>query len=420
LAHAESLRASDPERALALYLRASLLALDVRGAIHVTDDRTNGEYLRSLREEKSKGPLRTIVSDVERVRFGKNAPAGSMVERVAKAAAVIVASAILFACDGARGLGPTADPAALTLLHQTLTRQGLEVRGSGSLVRLPLPKPTELATTLLVDLDTVELEDEAAAHLRAWTDAGGTLIVAGQGAAAFADTTRTLASTTEVRTPAVLDHGVLRTPEGLNPRSGCSAAAQLGETPFALFCPVGSGAVLAMATDDLIANAGFARGHNATIAVALFADVAPANLLVASPADGASPPDSPLASLTRAGLGPGLLHAAMALLSSGRSARGSHDRSRRSAGAPCVHRHVEATGALHARRGTAKHALASFVRFTEDRMRGDVPLSISHRTGVNVDECEAVWTRARNPAPGDELGALRALHRLVSRSSSPR
>jgi len=401
------------------------VALDVRGAIHITDDRTNGEYLRTCREKKSTDPLRTIVREVERVRFGRVTVGGTMVERVARAAAAIVVTAMLLSCDaaaGRMGLGPAADPAGLTLLSETLVSQGVDVRGSGSLVRLPLPKPTDAPPVVLVDLDTVDLEDDAEAHLRAWTDAGGTLVVAGKHAASFAETTQTLATTTEVRAPTLQDHGVLRTPEGLTPRGGCTIIASAGQTPFALLCAAGRGFVLAMATDDLIANAGFARGHNASIATAIFASVEPQELRIASPADGASPPDSPLASLNRAGLGPGLWHGFLGalLLFWAVGARLARPKPADPPARRAFLEHVEATGALHARRGTAKHALASFVRFTEDRARGDVPLSISHRTGVSLSECEAVWTRARNPAPGAELAALRALHRLVSRSSSPR
>lgn len=440
MARADALRTTDPEQALALYLRASLVALDVRGALHVTDDRTNGEHLRALREEKSRAPLRAIVNDVERVRFGRAAPDTTIVERVAKAAAMIALSAMLSSCNLAdrAGLGPAADPAALTMFTQTLAAQGVEIRGSGSLARLPLPLPTEteIPPALLVDLDIVEMEAETTSHLRAWMEAGGTLVVVGEGAPSFAETSRTLATTTEVRTPTIQDHAIIRTPEGLTQRLGCTVAAYAGQTPFALVCPEGRGVLLAMATDDLVANAGFVRGHNAKVSVALFATLAPTKLLVAGPADGALPPDSPVASLLRAGLGPGLLHglATALMLFWAIGMRLARPKPADPPARRAFTEHVEATGALHARRGTAKHALASYVRFTEgvhargaisppskgERTRGDVPLSISHRTGVNVDQCEAIWTRARNPAPGEELEALRALHRLLSRSSSPR
>ena len=51
----------------------------------------------------------------------------------------------------------------------------------------------------------------------------GTLIAVGEGAPSFAKTRRTLATSTEVRTPLLAEHAVIRTPEGFHEQFGCGA-----------------------------------------------------------------------------------------------------------------------------------------------------------------------------------------------------
>jgi hypothetical protein len=83
--------------------------------------------------------------------------------------------------------------------------------------------------------------------------------------------------------------------------------------------------------------------------------------------------------------------------------------------------HVEAVGALYARAGVARHALATFARFVEERVRSrfppgvaDVPSFLASRGGLPIDTCRRLWSRAdaaRGPgAPtGDELVVLEEL-----------
>ena len=88
--------------------------------------------------------------------------------------------------------------------------------------------------------------------------------------------------------------------------------------------------------------------------------------------------------------------------------------------------HVEATGAFYARAPQPSHALASFARFAEDRIRHalprgttDVASFLAARSGRSKDECEALWERASNAsvddAPkGDELRTLTDLRAVVT------
>src|SRR6185437_2696636 len=77
-------RAGRLEQALQVYLAASLRALDRRGAVRWTRDRTNGEYARACTEEPSRGPLREIVREVDRVQFGRVPPAPEVVTRAGR------------------------------------------------------------------------------------------------------------------------------------------------------------------------------------------------------------------------------------------------------------------------------------------------------------------------------------------------
>jgi hypothetical protein len=83
--------------------------------------------------------------------------------------------------------------------------------------------------------------------------------------------------------------------------------------------------------------------------------------------------------------------------------------------------HVEAVGALYARTRNAPHALTSFARFADERLRArmprgmaDVAAFLASRTNVPLDTCQRLWTRAVQakggaPALGDELAVLREL-----------
>src|SRR5581483_11679060 len=104
--------------------------------------------------------LRAIVREVERVRFGRTRAAKEMVDRVAKAAATIAMALALVSCDAVQraGLGPNADPAAPSLLAKALADQGVEVKGAGTLARLPIPGPLDAPPALILDLDVVDLE----------------------------------------------------------------------------------------------------------------------------------------------------------------------------------------------------------------------------------------------------------------------
>lgn len=179
------------DRALFGFLRAALVALDQRGAIRITRDRTHGEYVRSCRDAEAKPSLRAMVSEVDRVRFGGEPATSDRVRdlsvrakaivRAARAAAAISTLALAFLAAGcgrfgARGADPGGSELFLALLHQ----QGVQVGApSGPLASLPLPESASDAPVLVIDAERVPLDDESRARLVRWVRAGGVLVIAG-------------------------------------------------------------------------------------------------------------------------------------------------------------------------------------------------------------------------------------------------
>jgi hypothetical protein len=144
---------------------------------------------------------------------------------------------------------------------------------------------------------------------------------------------------------------------------------------------------------------------------------------VAEHDDGVSPPSSPIAALTRAGLGPGLVHALLAtlVLFLAVGIRLARPKPSLTPTRRAFAEHVEAVGALHARTRNAPHALAAYARFADDRLRAsmprggnDVPAFLASRAKLPLETCQRLWARAMAakagaPPVGDELTVLKEL-----------
>ena len=132
----------------------------------------------------------------------------------------------------------------------------------------------------------------------------------------------------------------------------------------------GSGSIYGMASDDLFTNAGLAVPGNAAAAIAILTNVPRTRFWFASPIDGFSPPSNPFTGLLNAGLGLPLGHAFFAVVILFFAVGMRFGRARPEA--PPTRRafaeHVAATAAVYNRAGAAKHALAAFSRFAENRL----------------------------------------------------
>jgi len=463
-------RRGDFARALSMYLAASLAALDRRGAIRLARHRTNGEYVRLCAEDAARQPLREIVREVDRVEFGNVAPTGEGVANAASRATAVVRSGVpravasvtttallvflalaALGCGGSHRSGATVnDPAGDELPIDVLRRGGYDASHlSTSLAALPIPGAADLAPVIVVDVERVVLEEESTAHLLRWVEAGGVLVLFGAPDLWPADLHATAASTTDDLVDVITDDvsalgarvGVSRALEW----PGSDPIAFAGTTVYAAHISRGKGSVIGVAGRELATNLGVARPDNAGAFVAIL-DIAMNDrheqgiergiteegrpeIRVARAEDGIPPPSNPFSALVQAGLGKGSWHAlaAAAVLFLAFGIR--HARPRPSA--PVTRRafaeHVEATGAFYGRAGALGHALASYGRFAEMRLRERVPRGadpvafLAARANVAPDEAARLWKRATeasadDPPRGDELTTIRDLGALLAKA----
>jgi hypothetical protein len=468
----ELARAGHYGAALQHYLLASLRALDKRGAVRITRDRTNGEYVRSCTDPGARPALRDIVYEVDRVQFGGQDASPEGVLRASHRAMAIVRAlpVVLLVLAGLAGCGgstggriPRAgdDPAGGELFRDVLRRQGVDVATlPTSLASLSLPKPGERVPAVVVDVARTDLDEDTRIHLVEWVDAGGVLVLAGNpvewpkpfGAAVASSsgthkvTARLLLTrggstddddSTEENGPVyspTIEHGVLASEEALAFSVSTERVASFDDgMTYAAVLSHGAGFVLGIASDELMTNAGLARPGNAAAMVSILSNADRLELRVADPDDGVSPPSTPIAALLRAGLGTALVHALFATLVLFLAAGVRLARPRP---APPPRRrafaeHVEAVGALYARTRNAPHALAVYARFADDRLRarmprgsGDVAAFLATRARMPLEACQRVWARAIQakagaPPLGDELGVLRELSAVYAAATAP-
>ena len=473
-------RRGDFTRALGLYLAASLAALDRRGAIRLARSRTNGEYVRSCAENQSRTALREIVREVDRVEFGHLAPTSEGVARIASNANAVVragpsgamrrgaasiatiALSMLFALallgcggphtgsDSGRTSGiddPSGDELALDLLR----RAGFDAAYLGSsLAALPVPGPTDPSPIVVVDVVRVTLEEESSAHLMRWVEAGGVLVLFGP--PAFWPTelgaSSDLATSDQVNvvTGEILAAGAhVGVPHALS-WPGSEAIAWADKSVYAAHNTFGKGAVVGVAGHELVTNVGVASPDNAAAFAALLEVAAgdrhssavadesahaapPVQIRFAQGLDGIAPPSNPFSALVQAGLGRGAWHAlaASAVLFLAFGIRQARARPAIPKPRRAFAEHVEATGAFYGRARALGHALASYGRFAEMRLRERVPRGgdpvqfLAARAKVPAEEAARVWKRAteasaEDPPRGDELTTIRDLGAMLAKA----
>lgn len=459
----EHRRRGELGRALALYLAASLTALDRRGAIRIAKHRTNGEYVRFCTEEDARPPLRDIVREVDKAQFGKIAPSEESVTRVAAratalvrrtAAAALVALAVLACgCSGGGGLAHD-DPAGDELPLEVLRRQGFEVAPLGrSIASVPIPEDDAEApgSVIVVDVDRVPLsEEETQAHLMRWLERGGVLVLFGDpsgwprdlGASPEVATEREIVFD-EYDLPAPPDdeedegdsdeyvkvreiRGRVALPRAASVREA-STIARLGPDAYVVRKFVGRGILIGVASDDLFTNVGVLPKHNAAVLVGIFrlatrdarllqgpsAAAAQAKVKVqhARREDAIPPPSTPFAALLAAGLGKGAWHALGAAVVLFLAFGIRHARAKRSD--PPARRafaeHVEATGTFWGRAKALPHALSAYGRFVEMRLRERVPRGadpvqfLATRANVPTEHAARLYERATSAKDDDEV-----------------
>ena len=469
--------------ALQFYLAASLRALDKRGALRIARDRTNGEYVRACGDASAKPALREIVREVDRAQFGGEPPTQTSTSVVRERAmaivravpamvlATMVAVAALGCGGGARPSPRSGDrPGGHEVFRELLRKQGVQaVTLDRSLASLEMPKQGERTPAVVVDVERTALDDDAKEHLVRWVKEGGVLVLFGASdewpadfgtpkpafaAGKLSVVARKLLALTasgagddeeedddsppeSPSAPALyaeqLQQAEVVRREALDLDGSKETAAWFEAGPvYAAVLPVGRGHVLGVATDELVTNVGLARPGNAAALVAILSNADRLRMQIAEPEDGISPPTSPLASLLRAGLGPGLLHGLLAILVLFLAVglRLAHPKPAPPPARRAFAEHVEAVGALYAKTRSAPHALASYARFADDRLRTrmargatDVPAFLASRAKLPLEACQRLWTRALAakagaPPTGDELAVLKELSAVYSAAMS--
>ena len=464
----ELARAGHYGAALQHYLAASLRALDKRGAVRITRDRTNGEYVRGCGDATAKPALRDIVREVDRVQFGGEDATPDGVMRAAQRAVAIVRAVpvLLFAlalllstgCGGGGGPAPVPragdDPAGGELFRDVLRKQGVTVAPlETSLASMPLPKAGDRGPAVVVDMERTALDDDTRDHLVEWVDEGGVLVLVGSpyawpkafGAASAVSTApyKLTVKRLLARSPAATgdDDDEEEAPEGTiyaktTERGVLAEGTALGFSgatervasfddgmTYAAVLAHGKGFVLGIATNELMQNAPLARPGNAAAMVSIFSNADRLEVRLADAEDGVSPPSTPIGALLRAGLGIGLAHALLAtlVLFLAVGLRIARPKPAMPPRRRAFAEHVEAVGALYARTRNAPHALGAYARFADDRLRarmprgtGDVAAFLASRAGMPLDACQRLWARAVQakagaPPLGDELTVLREL-----------
>jgi hypothetical protein len=429
----------ESDLALQLYLAAGLRALDHRGAIAWAKNRTNGEYVRSCKEEAAKSPLRELVRENDQVQFGRVPASQDVVARAAQLAAglvrlvplvmLVLALPALLACSGT-GLSHHAgdDPAGDDLLREVLRRQGVTVSGlDGPLGELSTGD-ADGKRAVLVDVESTPMDDDTREHLASWVHAGGVLVLAGApeawpkvfAAERKATTAKEVAVPIPVPRPGAKEPATIPAhlvnpwalevrpdigddeldgpddrPEDLEP-----VATFADGSTYAAIWPSGSGVVLGIGTDELLTNAALARPGNAYALMTILAHANRDAIAIAEPEDGSGGTSSPISALQHAGLGLALGQsaAALAVLFLALGVRLMAPRPPSPARRRAFAEHVEAVGALYARTGAARHALAAYARFVEQRLRArmprgtqDVAAFLAARSQLPLETCERLF-----------------------------
>jgi len=438
--------------AVLLYLGAALRALDRRGEIRIARDRTNGEYVRSCKDQDSKRALREIVNEADAVQFGGSTPDDAKVKNVASRAVTLVRALplallvlVLCACGGPPRRG--ADPAGDELFRDLLVRQGVVISPQrGPLQALPLPKEGEKTIAMIVDAERVPLDDETAAHLVEWVRGGGVLLLAGRpsvwpkelvakhvhttgGEVTITSAERDAPPVTDEDDepiPPRTDHAHLAYDDALQFKDAISIGTFPDGSMFVGESFVGRGHVIGMANDDLFTNAALARPGNAAAVVAILAQLDRNEIRLVRPEDGTSLATNPITALVRAGLGLGLVHAlfAIAILFLAVGVRMSRPVPTPPPPRRAFSEHVAAMGALWARCKLGTHALAAYAKHVDERIRARMPRNfadpatfLAARAKRDPEEVAAVWkrattTRSEDIPIGDELAVLKELRTL--------
>ena len=395
LARARSRAESDPKRAMEDAYAALLRRLEGDGLIHLHPSRTNGDYLRAVRERAElTAAMAGIVRDIERVQFGSDPPTTSgfrsiyervlpWVGRAALLALIILGASNSLSCSKASHEpveGGSSTPSGSRAIAELIERGGRKV------VYRRVTEHVDADTNISVVLNDASLDDVAKdALIDRVKEDGGTVVFLGNAPRSLElkdssefDSGRLLVSasrgTTVLPAPPTghfdsLPRGATTLLERTPTKFGPPKPVGRGSI-YAVRFLRGKGEVIAFADNTLFHNIALVPPANAEFIADLFHHMRPGNVEIydAWATRGSS---SPMASVDNAHLTPILLQllAAAVLLfvykgtqfGAPRDARG---RSRRS-----FVEHARAIGVAFRRAKASEHALGLFGVWAFDRLR---------------------------------------------------
>ncbi len=376
---------------------AALRRLEGDGLIDMHRSRTNGDYVRGLRERPQlAAPLREIVRDVERVQFGTQPPDAGVFQRVFARVVPIVQRAMgvllvlgcgLFGCNDAIPKKATEASFADTSPSGTgAVLADLRARGFSAGYRVEDLADVDDDTGALLVLPSAE-DAFLQTHdkLYDWVQDGGVLVLAGVVPTdPLLDLRHVVTEPTAPQLQVSYPFGNLsgldlRVPAGpaLSRRGGqlhpnVALRRDNGDT-YALVAAHGSGRIIVLADDRLVSNISLAIGDNAEALGRMLGGVT-GRVELCNDATGAGA-SSPLESMHNARLTPLVLHLLVLLclfvlwrgIAFGRR-RDPQEHSRRS-----FADHVRALGTQYARADASAHALGVYARWALERLRERVP-----------------------------------------------
>ncbi len=397
---------------------AALRHLDLSGVVELHPSKTNGDYIRSLREHPDiQRKLRTVAREVDRAHFGGLSPTREAFERVlstvlplvGRAMLLVLAVGLAFGTSGCDRLQRGRDDG------HTATAWGTSPSGysvlvdliehDGALVKRRLDEVDEIApmTSAVIVIDT-DLKPEEWRVLGRWVEHGGVLIVAGDSESERDEIPGTLESGPCLGSLRVDETSPLVTRHGLGDAKVFGAAGRgfsrepgigesvirCGDQPFLHMRAYRQGELVTLADASFLSNASLLAGDNARVVMSFLGREPVVEVIDRFTGSGAR---TPLQTIANAHLTPFVLQMLVLMLLLG-AWRGAHfgtprdrrDRSRRS-----FSEHVRALGSAYASANASRTALANYAGWALDRLReralpgggklSDLAQAIARRTG---------------------------------------
>ncbi|MEP7124692.1 MAG: DUF4350 domain-containing protein [Byssovorax sp.] len=399
---------------------ALLRRLDADGRIDIHPSRTNGDYVRQLRDDASlRIPVREVVKEVERVHFGATAPSERayravldrvvpIVSRVAAIALFCFGLSAVISCSPVAATAARSDhagntPTGTQAVIDLLTAHKFEVkRRSETLDKLVEPKT-------LVLLSGASLDGPTWVHLLSWVDDGGRLVLAGV-ASLPPELGLRLALGTTRTTEIDIDEdstfrGVekIRVPPGAEIHRADGEARDVphplllrGEAIYATSFDRGAGHIVVVADDRLFCNASLAVADNGAFLVGLFESMpSPRQIEIVDAWTGVGA-ETPFAAVEHANLLPVILQlfALLALLYLWKGIPFARLRDPPAETRRAFADHARALGLAYGRARASRHVLGLYASWALDRLRERVQRS--GRQGL-LPLAEAIATRTGRP-----------------------